>query len=144
MRRLLPCGLIGLLLFSGCAPLFQKPKVRVPQRSVPETPSLPRSRAPERGASYDLLSKGNNALAEGKFETAIDLFQESINLDPTNGVAYYYLAVAKSRVTEEEETDTGEILDLLDRAEGLLEGEPSWKKSIERFREEILTSPARP
>ena len=87
---------------------------------------------PERAASERLVEKGIAMLDEGGFQRAANLFRDAVNIDTTNGVAYYYLAFARSRLDEREVA-----LGLLDKAEALLSYDEDWVKRIDELRAEL-------
>ncbi len=87
---------------------------------------------PERQASDRLLAKGRAILEQGDYERAASAFSDAVNVDTTNGVAYYYLALARAR---QGETDVA--LGILDKAEALLAHDEDWTARIDDLRKEL-------
>lgn len=124
--------LIGLA-FIGCPP--KKPPKARPPREVRKPAEVyrpappPAVITPQRKASQRTVQKGITDLNAENYEQALQTFQDAVNIDPSNGVAYYYLAMANNHL-EEKETALG----LLDKAEALLQYEPEWIEKIEELR----------
>lgn len=76
-----------------------------------------------------MVKIGEEYLARGSLDKAIQTFQEAINVDFENGVAYYFMAKALFLAEVYEDA-----LGLLDRAESLLRGYPEWLKEVIRLR----------
>jgi tetratricopeptide (TPR) repeat protein len=87
---------------------------------------------PKGKASGKLLEEGRRQLAQGDFEAADHSFQEAINIDPTSGIAYYYLAKAKYEQGQLEQASG-----VLDKAEELLAGSKEWMEAISILRKMI-------
>lgn len=87
---------------------------------------------PQRAASNALVDNGNQALDQGQHDRAIDLFQEAVSVDPTNGAGYYYLALVKSRTGE-----YGGAWGYLEKAQSLLLGQAAWAPKLEELRKEL-------
>lgn len=104
----------------------------------PPVVSIPSER-PERAASQALVEKGRPYLDRGSFDRAEDTFQEAVNVDPTNGVGFYYLALVKYRMGEYES-----VGNYLDKAEALLMKDRDWSKKIKALREEVGENAAVP
>jgi len=66
------------------------------------------------------------------YEQAAQLFQDAVNVDASNGVAYYYLASADANLGQQ---DTA--FGLLDKAESLLRDDRYWMDRIEELRASI-------
>ncbi len=115
----------------------ERPKVSVPTRPAP-APSLPESLRPRREASQRIVQSGREYLDKGEIEKAVQTFQEAVNVDPENGLAYFYLAFG---LFQTESYD--DALGLLDRAQALLSPFPEWEEEVERLREAILESKGR-
>ncbi|MDO8462328.1 MAG: tetratricopeptide repeat protein [Deltaproteobacteria bacterium] len=136
--------LILLVFLVSCLPpkrAKRRPTPSLPPQvvTVPEAPPpVAEPTRPERNASNTLIVRGKNKLEVGETVAAAELFHEAINLDPTNGPAYYYLAYAKYRTGE-----LSEVMDLLDRGENLLSGKKDWLEVIGQLRSEVqAASPA--
>jgi tetratricopeptide (TPR) repeat protein len=69
----------GLVLaVSGCATIL----------------SAPQDRSPRALASLQLTEQGRILLESGDLDDAISIFEQAININPTNGQNYYYLSEA--------------------------------------------------
>lgn len=131
--------LILLCFFlTACPPAVKKRPVRptppkvVPAPVIQAPPPVPEPSRPERNASNDFLLQGKEKLEAQEYPGAMNLFHEAINLDPSNGPAYYYLAWSKYLSGDNEE-----ILEILDRAEGLLSGRKDWLPAIHSLRQQV-------
>lgn len=89
-------------------------------------------KSPERTASMALISQGEKSLETGLYGQAQDRFQEAVNIDPSNGVGYYDLAVVKFKTGE-----YGGVWGFLEKAEQLLLGSPDWTLKIEDMKREV-------
>jgi len=87
---------------------------------------------PERRASMRLVDRGKALIDGDEFERAASAFRDAINMDATNGVAYYYLALTYN-YTDQPVLASG----LLDKAEQLLGYDEDWKKIIDELRAEL-------
>jgi tetratricopeptide (TPR) repeat protein len=72
-------------------------------------------------ASLHLTEKGKGELEHGELKKAMDRFEKAIGLDAQNSTAYYFFAEARYQQKEYRQS-----LALLERAEGLLPGNPEW------------------
>ena len=123
-----------LMLVPACAGRGK----RLP-RGTKAPPVMEREAGPERRASESLVEAGGAYLEHGLFDRAADTFQEAANLDPTNGAAFYYLALVKYRMGE-----YGEVWDYLEKAEALLSGDRDWSERLESLRREVHEAKPRP
>ncbi len=108
-----------------------KPQAEKPVE-ITTPPSAPETLTPQRRASNKLVQKGIIELDKNNYVLAIQIFQEAINIDATNGEAYYYLALTNNYLGEK-----NTALGLLDKAESLLNNDPSWIEKIEALRSDI-------
>lgn len=108
------------------------PETGAPKEIIRTTPTPPPATSPSMRASARLVEDGRRKLADGDFENAEHTFQEAINIDPNNGIAYYYLAKARYELAK---YDTA--LGVLDKAEGLLTGSKEWVEAIGELRKLI-------
>lgn len=141
----------GLLFTAGCSPkrppvkrFKQKPPVQKIERektSVPgvkkevirkESASSVYATTPKSRASSKMVETGRGHLAAGNFSDAERVFQDAVNVDPNNGIAYYYLAKTKFELGQFVPANG-----LLDKAEALLAGSEEWTEAVEVLREMI-------
>jgi cytochrome c-type biogenesis protein CcmH/NrfG len=88
--------------------------------------------SPERSASNSLMEEGKIILERGSLDRSGDLFQEAVSVDPTNGVAYYYLALVKFKGGE-----YGGVWRFLEKAESLLSKKPEWMAKLKELQAEL-------
>jgi len=79
-----------------------------------------------------LVVRGMDQMEDQSFDLAASTFRDAINVDTTNGVAYYYLASVYAALYKRDQA-----LGLLDKAESLLSGDPEWMKKIEELRYDL-------
>ncbi len=84
---------------------------------------------PQRKASDSLVEKGKTALSSKNYDDAAQIFQNAVNVDGSNGTAYYYLALTNHYMGQER-TAAG----LLDKAESLLRSDKQWMEKIDELR----------
>jgi len=88
---------------------------------------------PKRKASAQLVEKGIAAMNAENLEKAERYFHEAINVDTTNGIAYFYLAKV---LFENDRPD--EALGFLDKAQSLVEEDDDyWHEQIELLQNKI-------
>jgi|GEM_PF-6664634 len=137
--------LLAVFFISACASIEKKPvKKYVPKSKVEREGEVKKevirtepapfvvSSSPKARASAKMVDEGRTLLSNGQVETAERKFQEAVNIDPDNGVAYYYVAKSKFELGEKEQA-----LGVLDKAEGLLAGSKEWIDTINELREMI-------
>lgn len=90
---------------------------------------MPPELTPKREASQRVVQVGKEYLETGALDKAVQTFQEAINVDPENGVAYFFLAFSLFRSGLYEDA-----LGLLDRADILLAPYPKWPEEVLRLR----------
>lgn len=138
-------GIVFLCLaITACPPVTKKPVAKKPkprQEQVHEKPKeVTRPAAPsptqamtlQRKASARLVEKGVLELNSKNYEQAAQIFQDAVNVDASNGMAYYYLAMTDAHLSQ---PDTA--LGLLDKAESLLRNDQYWMGKIEELRASI-------
>ncbi len=134
--RLLVFGWI-LIFGSGCVRKVSVPSPKPPPDRPIQT-GIPGKNleelSPRTQASLRLTEQGRVLLETGRTNDAISMFERALNLDPTNGLNYYYLSEAwlfKGRFEQAEE--------LNGMAEIYLKASPDWalrvKNQGERIRE---------
>lgn len=121
--------------FLHCA--REKPKSkprRAPARQTIQKPAPKPEElsTPQREASSRILEIGEQELAVGDLDKAIHTIQESINIDPENGMAYYLLGKAYFQ-----KKDFSQALGLLDKADSLLEDRLEAQQKVRELREAI-------
>lgn len=126
------------LSFAACPPAAKKPPVKKPPkqgelREKPKEVTKPAGPSqvmtPQRKASDRLIDKGKTSLDTKSYDQAAQLFQDAANVDPSNGVAYYYLALTDHYLGEQHVA-----AGLLDKAESLLRSDGHWMGKIEELR----------
>lgn len=134
----------------GKAPTTQTQKT--PEKTSEKTPTGPavqkdviRPATPEavttpaRTASLRVVERGKTQLASNDIDRAAVSFREAVNIDSSNGVAYYYLALAESKRNQ-----SAIALGLLDKAEALLAGDSQWMTRVDELRSQLGGTPSRP
>lgn len=96
-------------------------------------PKAPEVLSPKREASQRILLLGQGYLDQGDLDRASQTFQEAINVDQENGIAYYYMAKVMYQKKEYDDA-----LGLLEKGETLLQPYPEWVDEVERLRKMIL------
>lgn len=79
-----------------------------------------------------LVEQGKLLLDQDELEAATVAFRDAVGVDGTNGVAYYYLALAYTRMDRPEVA-----VGLLDKAEALLGDDKEWMDRIDELRIEL-------
>ncbi len=126
-------ALFMIVLALGCAGKREPGRAKMPPDSrqapvVADEDEL----TPQRAASNALIDDGEKAFAQGRYDSAADLFQQAVTVDPTNGAAYYHLALAKTRSGE-----YGEAEGLIEKADQLLGGKPEWVEKLEELKRDF-------
>ena len=132
-----------LFAFSSCATF--KASEKTEPLSDFSSPSLfseqDNEDSPQRTASDSLIESGKTDLEQGRYDGAADLFHEAVTLDPTNGAAYYYLALTKLKAGE-----YGDAESFAEKAKTLLSHSThasEWQDKLKALREEIETKKPR-
>lgn len=86
-----------------------------------------------------LVGRAQALLESQDADRAAALLMDAINLDPSNGVAYYHLARANEGLGRQEIASG-----LLDKAEALLGADEEWQGRIQELRLAIGEAPAKP
>ena len=76
-----------------------------------------------------MVRLGEGYLENGELDRAVQTFQEAINVDIENGVAYYYLAKALYQKGLHDDA-----LGLLERAAALLAVDSDWASEVSRLK----------
>lgn len=145
-----------MLLFASCAtfpgkqstqqPGAKKPSITsmgttvtpeqapiVPRETMkPESTNYASIQNPKRQVSTQLVEQGKVFLDKKDFDHARGRLEEAVSVDPTNGSAYYHLAVVYYNLH-----DFPKALGFLDQAETLLHTSPEWMETIQKFREQM-------
>lgn len=131
LKLLLLFGFCFLILAGACAkkPPKPKPKPEVSIPSIPTPPPAPPVLSPKREASQKIVQTGKEYLAAEEWDKAAQTFQEAINVDPENGVAYFFLALSLFQSKQYHDAQG-----LLDRADTLLAPYPQWHDEVLRLR----------
>lgn len=149
--RMIPTMLLLMFLtscatFPGRQPARKQPPASARVKSQDVTPSqapaVPREtmrpestdyasvQTPKRQVSTQLVTQGKEYLDKKDYDHARGRLEEAIVVDPTNGSAYYHLAVVYYNLN-----DFPKALGFLDQAETLLHNSPEWMETIQKFRE---------
>jgi tetratricopeptide (TPR) repeat protein len=123
--------------FTGCAKEEvkrpkAKPPVEIEEGRMEEPVTEPEIFTPQRKASDRIIEKGKLELDLENYEHALRLFQDAVNVDSANGVAYYYLALTNVKMEQEDQA-----LGLLDKAEALLQHDPRWLTKVLELRSSL-------
>ncbi|MDZ4224290.1 MAG: tetratricopeptide repeat protein, partial [bacterium] len=105
----------------------------------PPLPKGPEALSPKREASQNMIRVGEHYLEQGNVDKATQTFQEAINIDPENGVAYYYLSKGLSQKQAYDDA-----LGVLEKSETLLGRYPEWVAEVKRLRAQIEETKANP
>lgn len=129
--------MVGIFLFAACAKERAKPSAPKPSappavekpKEILPPPTPPPILSPKREASQRIVDVGKEYLEEEETGKAIQSFQEAINIDSDNGVAYFYLAFGLYK-----EGAYTQALGILDRAQVLLLQYPDWQTQVLQLR----------
>ncbi len=130
---------------AGCAKEQRPAHKKVPtrERKEPKDAIRPYEQAPERAAtpamlaSERLVDKGKGYLDNGNLEKAQSTLRDAINVDSSNGAAYYWLAITQARMGEPDVA-----MGLLDKADALLSRDPEWSERIDKARKDMGVGPS--
>ena len=86
-----------------------------------------------------LIDKGKTFLDEDDLTKATAMFRDAVNVDPSNGVAYFYLALADAKIGQRDIA-----LGLLDKAEALLGADEEWMAKINDLRSDLGAGVSKP
>lgn len=103
-----------------------------PPREVmkPTTTDYAAVQSPKRQVSQQLVGQAKVFLDNKDYDRARQRLEEAVTIDPTNGSAYYHLAVVYYNLR-----DYPKALGFLDQAESLFHSSPEWVETIQKFRE---------
>lgn len=90
---------------------------------------VPEPLSPKREASQRIVQAGQEYLEAGDADKAVQTFQEAINVDPENGVAFYFMSLGLYRLRLFDDA-----LGILERADALLAPYPEWHEEVVRLR----------
>lgn len=130
-------GGLGFIVW-GCAPVISIPSSQTRwNRDIQtgETGSTPEKPTPRTVASLQLTDQGRRLLETGNPDDAIGVFEQAINIDPTNGQNYYYLS--ESWLMKENIVQAVEFNRL---AAIYLEDDEKWLNKIMLQKERIIRS----
>lgn len=96
----------------------------------PESTDYASVQTPKRQVSNQLVTQGKEYLDKKDYDHARGRLEEAIVVDPTNGAAYYQLAVIYYALH-----DIPKALGFLDQAETLLHNSPEWMEAIRQLRD---------
>ena len=122
---LVSVSIVVVLLISSCA--LRKPAP--PRESFEEIAQ--KAEGPARSASMRLIEEGRTELRQSRFERAANRFSKAIEIDASNPFAYFYLGVARYRVSR-----YSQAVELFGRASDLFRETPSWQAEALAYRGE--------
>ncbi len=127
-------GILLVFFLASCAPKQKPAHPRLPPgtRVPPVTSPSGSEISPEREASNAVIEEGKGLMERGQYDRAADRFQEAVAVDSTNGAAYYYGALVKTRSGE-----YGDAWGFLEKAEQLLAGDAAWTEKLQQLRDEL-------
>ena len=102
-------------------------------RPEPQQPKAPAGPSPRAQASLKLTDQGRRLIEAGKSDNAIQVLEQAISLNPSNGQNYYYLSEAWLTKGFAAEARPFNRL-----AESHLAGDKKWEKRVTRQAERIL------
>ncbi len=100
------------------------------ETKVPESTNYAMMQSPKRQVSTQLVAQGKEFIDKKDYDHARQRLEEAVSVDPTNGAAYYHLAVVYYDLR-----DYPKAIGFLDQAETLLHNSPEWIQTIQQFRE---------
>lgn len=103
------------------------PKAQAPHMNA--KPSTADVVTPQRQASMRLVDMGVGQLNVEANDRAAGYFMDAVKVDSSNGVAYYYLALANAKLGQQ-----AVARGLLDKAEALLGADDEWRAKINELR----------
>jgi tetratricopeptide (TPR) repeat protein len=117
----LTCFLLFFFLLS-CQTLVPPPSEEIEEKF---SPTLSQSLTPEQTVSLRLTQEGEEALLRGSMIEASNTFAKAIDLDPSNGFAYYFLGEINFQKGKYHQS-----LTFLEKAEGILQKRSHWLSKI--------------
>jgi tetratricopeptide (TPR) repeat protein len=137
-----PIGFFISLSVSACAVLPQAPPSPPPSRSPASGPMVvqsdqtlrPQGESPRALASLRLTEQARMLLENGKIDDAITTLERAMNLNPSNGQNYYYLAEAWLK-----KRNPSQAMEFNRLAAIYLGDEPEWINRVNDQRERIRT-----
>jgi len=139
MKRFSLLSVLCIFLFTACAKQGGEGHKRFPDEHIPEServdipppPPVERVGTPKRSASRSLIDEGISLLQQKDYDKALRSFENAIQVDPENGIAYFYAAKANVQRGKPESA-----LGFLDKAELLMGHDEKWKQKIDELRTE--------
>ena len=135
---------VFLFIVSGCAKKGGEVHKKLPpdvkrgdvMRPISVPPPAEGAPTPERRASIRLVARGKAYLDSDKLDLARTNFRDAINVDTTNGVAYYFLALTYYYLNRPDLAKG-----LLDKSSQLITSDEKWQKKIDELRVELGDAP---
>jgi tetratricopeptide (TPR) repeat protein len=87
---------------------------------------------PKRRASDRLVEKGQTHLQSEEYDLAASAFRDAVDVDSTNGAAYYFLALTYLHLGQPD-LSAG----FLDKADALLGSDEEWSLKIQDLRDQL-------
>lgn len=107
----------------------QPPGEPARETMVPVSTNYAAVQSPKRQVSTQLVAQGKAFIDQKDYDHARQRLEEAVSVDPTNGSAYYHLAVVYYNLH-----DYPKALGFLDQAESLFHDSPEWVETIQKFR----------
>lgn len=125
-------GFFLVLALSACAAVPQAPSSPPSQPSPSSEPTSPQVDSPRTVASLRLTEQARALLESGKVDEAMTILERAMNVNPSNGQTYYYLAEAwlkKGNLSQAKEFNR--------LAAMYLRNEPEWVNRVKDQQERI-------
>ena len=128
---------LAIIMLAGCVkqtPVEKSVESREGiSRTEPEQADAPVGPSPRALASLKLTDQGRRLIEAGEADKAIQVLEQAISLNPTNGQNYYYLSEAWLL-----KGFAPEARGFNDLAESHLKGDQDWEKRVARQAERIV------
>ena len=128
---------LAIIVLAGCVkqtPVEKSVESREGiSRTEPEQPAEPARPSPRALASLKLTDQGRRLIEAGEADKAIQVLEQAISLNPTNGQNYYYLSEAWLL-----KGFAPEARGFNDLAESHLKGDQDWEKRVARQAKRIV------
>jgi Tfp pilus assembly protein PilF len=124
--------LLSLLVIGGCALQPAAPPPAAPGEDAVQPAPGDESPPPQQAAARELTARGRRLLENTQPDAAIRDLERALNLDPSDGQTYYYLAEAWLMKIDARRAEAFNR-----KAENLLKDDPVWLLRIARQADRI-------